>query len=179
MSWAGPARLCGHAVLLAVAAWLFLAGGDARASERESLARAMVDQGVALLSAGDIQAARQLFKQAAQAGLPDAQNVYGHMLLDGLGGAADATEAQKWIMRAALAGFAPSQARLAALYLEGRGLPRDPAWAYYWAELSLTAPALSAQERALADRTAKAAAALVSLEKRKSMDASLAGRRSP
>ena len=53
--------------------------------------------------------------------------MYGRMLADGRGVAADSEAARVWITRAAAAGLREAQVALAEMMVNGRGGPRDTA----------------------------------------------------
>ncbi|HEY2111409.1 MAG TPA: tetratricopeptide repeat protein, partial [Dongiaceae bacterium] len=75
------------------------------------------------MEADDEQAAKWL-RQAAE-GLPQAQYIYGRMLADGRGVAADLTAARDWFARAADSGLGDAQVALAEMMVNGRGGPAD------------------------------------------------------
>jgi TPR repeat protein len=75
------------------------------------------------MEADDEQAAQWL-RQAAE-GLPQAQYIYGRMLADGRGVAADLTAARDWFTRAADSGLGDAEVALAEMMVNGRGGPVD------------------------------------------------------
>jgi TPR repeat protein len=57
------------------------------------------------------------------AGLPEAQYIYGRMLVEGRGVVCDLKAARAWFTRAADSGMADAQVALAEMMLNGRGGP--------------------------------------------------------
>jgi uncharacterized protein len=85
------------------------------------------------------------------AGLPEAQYMYGRMLVEGRGVRCDLKVARAWFTRAAQSGMADAQVALAEMMLNGRGGPAS------------TAGALDLFEKAAANRHAGAMFALGAL----------------
>ena len=77
------------------------------------------------------------------------------LYMDGMGGAADATQAVLWLRRAALQGAAMAQLTLGTLYVKGRGVKQDLIEAHMW--YSVAAARLPAgKKRGTAQRLRKA-----------------------
>ena len=68
------------------------------------------------------QAAIAVWREAAEAGDPEAQTYLGEVYERGLGGPADPAAAARWYRKAADQGFARAQVNLAALYETGEGV---------------------------------------------------------
>ncbi len=75
---------------------------------------------------------RFLAATAAQSGLPDAQELYGAILLDGLGGPRQGVDAVPWIRSAAQAGARGAQYLLGMMRLEALFMEADPDEAFLW-----------------------------------------------
>jgi TPR repeat protein len=73
----------------------------------------------------DPKGAIEFLTQAAEAGLPTAENDLGEMLLNGEAGPADPTAALPWLEAAAKAHHPVAAFRLAEIYEGGRVVPRD------------------------------------------------------
>jgi len=82
---------------------------------------------------------RELAAQAAQSGLPAAEELYGAMLLDGLGGPRQGPEGLRWIQSAAQNGAREAQYLLAMHRLEGQFTQQDSADALEWMRRSAEA----------------------------------------
>ena len=68
-----------------------------------------------------------LWLRRAAEGIPEAQYMYGRLLADGRGIAADLPAARSWFERAAAAGLTDAEVALAEMLLNGRGGDRSPA----------------------------------------------------
>ncbi|MDF1722507.1 MAG: tetratricopeptide repeat protein [Minwuia sp.] len=79
-----------------------------------------------------IDAARTRLEQAADAGLSRARYTLGKMMLDGVGGDADATRAIAHIRRAAEDGYARAEYNMGKAYRDGLGVAADPVQAVEW-----------------------------------------------
>lgn len=73
-----------------------------------------------------------VWKSAAEKGMPEAQWLYGLVLLDGVQCQKDQEQAVKWFRKAAEQGFAPAQGTLGFCYHDGRGVPQDYDEAAKW-----------------------------------------------
>jgi TPR repeat protein len=73
------------------------------------------------------------WRQAAEAGVPGAQWLFGFCLFEGIGVPQNHADAVKWVRRAAEQGFAAGQAALASCYYGGQGLSQDSSEAFKWA----------------------------------------------
>ena len=91
-------------------------------------------QELALGESADLAQARMWYEKAAEQGHTAAQNNFGCMLLDGLGGPRDGEKAVLWFQRAAEAGDAEAQFNLAQRYVHGDVVPIDDALTAFWAE---------------------------------------------
>ncbi len=85
-----------------------------------------------LLLQHDPAAALGLYRRAAEAGDAESQDQLSHMLLTGIGTAADPTEARRWAGVAAAQGNLSAAARLGTMCHDAVGGPRDPASAVRW-----------------------------------------------
>ena len=89
-------------------------------------------------AAGNHAAAFPLYRQAAEAGSPEAQLALGKCYDFGRGVAANPAEAVRWYALAAEAGNADAQDNLATCYAEGYGVSKDLAKAFRWYSASAT-----------------------------------------
>lgn len=80
----------------------------------------------------DLARARALYRQASDAGLPQAMCALGNMMIEGQGGPRDAAAGAALCRRAAEAGDAHAQADLGSHLLSGTVLARDPVAARRW-----------------------------------------------
>ena len=78
------------------------------------------------------EAAAALLRAGAQAGLADAQALYGQVLLDGNGVKSDPVEALRWFLRAAHAGHPMAMNMAGRCYDKGWGAPVDKVAAAQW-----------------------------------------------
>lgn len=116
-------------------------------------AAAQEDDGYAAYERGDYAAAAAAWRAEAEAGGTEAQFNLGVLYDEGLGVAADKTEAARWYRRAAIGGLAAAQYNLAALLANGAGVQRDLLRAYFLFDLAAdTDPEAAAQRDALAAR---------------------------
>ncbi len=76
------------------------------------------------------------YRQAAEQGDADTQNILGGIYLEGRDVPQDYAEAAKWYRKAAEQGDADAQNNLGMHYLEGRGVPQDNVQAYMWLSLA-------------------------------------------
>jgi TPR repeat protein len=83
-----------------------------------------LDQGFGVLP--DARQAADWLRRAAE-GVPEAQYLYGRILAEGRGVAADPAAARRWIGEAADRGLAEARLALAEMLVNGRGGPPDPA----------------------------------------------------
>ena len=81
--------------------------------------------------------APQLYRIAAEQGIPGAQYQLGVMYAEGRGVAQDDMESVRWFRLAAEQGDAEAQAGLGLAYGTGRGVVRDFVAAYMWTTLSV------------------------------------------
>lgn len=88
-----------------------------------SLGRMLIERGT---GADDIERGRALLLDAAEAGYPPAQRIYGQWLVDGTLGAGDPLQAKSFLEKAALTGDASAAFALAQLYIGDSGLDPDP-----------------------------------------------------
>ncbi len=72
------------------------------------------------------------WKAAAEKGVPEAQWLFGRVLMDGLQCQKDPEQAVKWLGKAAERGFAPAQCALGFCYDKGQGVPQDYDEAVKW-----------------------------------------------
>ncbi|WP_339768510.1 hypothetical protein [uncultured Pseudosulfitobacter sp.] len=89
-----------------------------------SLGRMLIEQGKG--ATDDIDRGRTLLLEAAEAGYPPAQRVYGQWLVDGTLAAGDPERAKSFLEKAAATGDADAALALAQLYVGDSGLPADP-----------------------------------------------------
>jgi TonB family protein len=80
----------------------------------------------------DYTQAADLFRQAAERGLPRAQRALGELYREGVGVPRDPAEAAKWLRKAADKDDARAQSSLAALYASGQGVPQSDKEAVKW-----------------------------------------------
>lgn len=113
-------------------AWYERAAGRGHTGAQVNLA-ILYDDGIGIL-APDPRRAAALFRQAADAGSPEAQNSLGRMYKAGRGVPRDPRQAAVWLERAAKQGYAPAQNSFGLMYLNGEGVRRDPQLAYVWLE---------------------------------------------
>lgn len=90
----------------------------------------------AYFDSGDAEKAVELFRQAAEQGNADAQNMLGRIYRSGWGVPQDYNEAVKWYRLAAEQGHAAAQFNLGWCYFEGKGVPQDYKEAVKWYILS-------------------------------------------
>lgn len=90
------------------------------------------EQAKGLLSSREFAAAIPLLRQAAEAGVPEAQYNLGVCYLNGQGVEADASIANSWFERAAKEGWVDAQFKLAYSYATGRGIKKDLELAHRW-----------------------------------------------
>jgi len=83
----------------------------------------------------DNKRAARWYREAAEAGLPEAQFNLGYLYERGLGLKADGPKAAVWYRRAALQGEAQAFRSLGMLYAVGGRVPRDDAKALFWLSL--------------------------------------------
>jgi len=114
---------------------------------------AQEDDGAAAYERGDYAAAAAAWRAEAEAGGTEAQFNLGVLYDEGLGVAADKTEAARWYRKAAIGGLAAAQYNLAALLAYGEGVPRDLLRAYFLFDLAAGEDSDAAAQRdALAGR---------------------------
>lgn len=107
---------------LAGAILLMLSGPVEAGYDEARAAIARSDFGIALSEA----------RKGAEAGDPRAQVLLGQMLLKGVGGKKDASEAARWFRAAAEKGNAVGQRELGGCYFAGDGAAKDPKEAAAW-----------------------------------------------
>ena len=147
--------------ILALAALLLAAGVPGAGAD--------FAEGLAAFDAGDYQGALEVWQPLAEAGDAEAQIALAGLYRGGLGIPADLAAAARWYRRAAEQGEAVAQLNLGDLYSRGAGVPRDLVQAYLWLSLAAAqgrrwadrrrqevAPAMTAAERAEAERLAEA-----------------------
>ena len=84
-------------------------------------------------TAKDVQRAAELYRSAADAGYPDAENVLGVLYATGSDGLPkDDQQAVQWYRKAAEQGFAKAEKNLGDMYYYGRGVDRDYEQALDW-----------------------------------------------
>ena len=81
--------------------------------------------------------ATQLYRLAAEQGIPGAQSQLGVMYAEGRGVAQDDRESVRWFQLAAEQGNAEAQAGLGLAYGTGRGVLQDFVASYMWMTLSV------------------------------------------
>jgi TPR repeat protein len=94
-------------------------------------------------------------------------------------GPADPTLAAHWFQRAAAAGSPQGHLELGLALAKGAGVPKEPYWAAWRLGRALTLPGLTPQEKELAEKTAKDAAAVLTPAERAAVAANLAGKAAP
>ena len=135
---------------------LLLLGWSASAEPRDQwYADALIQEARGTVSGAE--QAFRLYRQAAEAGLPEAQFNVAVMLDSGRGAPRDLPQAALWYGRAAAHGFGRAAYNLAQLYEAGDGVPRNDALARRWYAASRL-PA--ARDRAGASRATEAAASI-------------------
>lgn len=92
----------------------------------------VLEQARAASERGDFTEAARLYRQAAEAGDPDAQNELGVMYRDGRGLPPSTVAAAEWFHRAAEQRHADASVALSELYREGRGVAKNPDLAFEW-----------------------------------------------
>ena len=80
--------------------------------------------------------ATRLFRQAAQQGSSEAQDLLGSIYQEGLTGRQDWGEAAAWFLKAAQQGNVPAQTSLGKMYRQGQGVKQDYVEAYKWLKLA-------------------------------------------
>ncbi len=95
-----------------------LASGDAHA-------QSSIADGIALVQAGRIAAARNLFTKLANAGEPHAMYHLGAMYHSGAGGPQDLEQAVYWYRKASDAGALEAKLALGSLFYKGKGVSKD------------------------------------------------------
>ena len=111
-------RLLTSCIVMAALLVALPGAGGAKADEAaDAYTKAM-----AAYNRGDLPGALPLFRQAAEAGLPDAQAWLGYLL----DFAEDNVEAVRWYRAAAEQGHAGGLAGLADMYAKGEGVDKDP-----------------------------------------------------
>jgi hypothetical protein len=73
----------------------------------------------------DYAAAAKWYRQAADQGLPQAEQRLGDLLLNGRGVSQDYAEAVRWLSKAAAQGYGVAQFDLGFLAFKGHGMPQD------------------------------------------------------
>jgi TPR repeat protein len=108
------------AVLIALAAPVVAQSGDAQ--EKMTLAKTYLDE-----SSGsfDYNKGEALMREAAEAGLAEAQYQMGMLSLGAFGNLPDLPGAVQWFDKAVAQGHAGARYQLGVLYLEGLGVPKD------------------------------------------------------
>lgn len=147
-------------------------------------AQALVDAAVSRLSRPPIapqtaQEAADCLEAAFAAGDPGAAAARGRLALSGLTGPPDPTLAAHWFQQAAAAGSPQGHLELGLALAAGAGVPKEPYWAAWRLGRALTLPGLTAQEKKLAEKTAKDVAAGLSPAERAAVAANLAGKAAP
>jgi TPR repeat protein len=107
----------------------------------------MYEHGVGV--AQDKNQAVRWFRDAADSGVPQAQNSLGLAYLRGWIPEEDHTQALTWFLKAAQQGHVGAEVNAALLYAHGHCMPRDLVTAYAWTEIARKAKAQQA-ERLLA-----------------------------
>jgi TPR repeat protein len=87
---------------------------------------------IAAQTMGDDAAARKLFGQAADQGIPAAAYKLGQIYWDGQGVGKNIRTAISWYRRSADAGYAAAEVAMGDLYAKGQGVPRDSEKALAW-----------------------------------------------
>ncbi len=99
-------------------------------TESDNSAEAMYQQGMAYRRGQDLeldfQAARRLFRRAAEMNHAQAQYEYGMMLERGLGGEQNQSKGFRWIDHAARSGCAEARLQMGKRYFTGDGLEKNP-----------------------------------------------------
>jgi TPR repeat protein len=86
----------------------------------------------AAYASGDYPRAAKLWREAARAGDPDAQNWLANLYYLGMGVRRDFRRAAHWYERAARRGHSGAQRNLGNLYRLGQGVQQDNLHAYLW-----------------------------------------------
>jgi TPR repeat protein len=92
----------------------------------------LFNEGVTAYEAGDDDNAFELYSQAADMGLMQAQYNLATMYYDGEGTEKDYAAAISWLRKSAEQGFAPAQSLLALMYYNGEGTEKDYAAGISW-----------------------------------------------
>lgn len=122
------------AVVAGIVLWVRRAPPETHAgfarTESDNSADAMYEQGMAFRRGDDLEldfdAARRLFRRAAEMNHAQAQFEYGVMLDRGLGGDQDPVKGVRWIEHAAKNGCNDARLFIGKRYLAGEGVPRNP-----------------------------------------------------
>jgi TPR repeat protein len=153
--WVRESAQRGFAAAQYLLATRFEAGEGVPQSEHQALiwyakaaeqghAKAMFRAGKLFEKSHQAQAA-ELYQQAANAGLAEAQAALGHAFEFGEGVDRDLSMAVRWYTEAAGQGLAAAQCALAELYAEGKGVERDTAKAIEWWQKAASQDHLGAQ----------------------------------
>lgn len=98
----------------------------------------VLEQGKALESLGDMEAAFKVYLQAAEMGNPEAMTKVGHAYLYKHQGAPfDLMKSAEWYEKAAKRGSIPAMMMLSQCYLAGAGLPESDEIAKQWLERAI------------------------------------------
>lgn len=89
-------------------------------------------QALEAYAAGDYGQAANLWRDVAQRGDMEAQNMLGFLYINGQGVRQDYAEALKWYQKAALQGHADAQTNLGLMYRHGQGVLQDYTEALKW-----------------------------------------------
>ena len=121
-------------ILLSVLTVAFLLAGAALLGQGDLSPEALYRRGLSRMTPlnSDYAGAADLFRQAAERGLPKAQRSLGELYRNGQGVPQDDTEAVNWFRKAADKNDLPAQADLGTMYANGRGVSQDDKEAVKW-----------------------------------------------
>jgi TPR repeat protein len=105
---------------------------DAKELAKLGDAEAQANLGIMLQSRGEYQQAAYWYKQAANAGVANAQYNMGTLYFNGQGVPQDYARAHEWFMRAARRGNKNAEFQLGMTYFTGQGVNKDPQQEIYW-----------------------------------------------
>jgi len=95
-----------------------------------------IDEGYEAYLRGDYSTALRVFRQHADQGEAEAQNILGIMYDQGQGVTQDYTEGTRWYRKAAEQGNTNAQYNLGIMYDNGRGVTQDYVQAHMWFNLA-------------------------------------------
>lgn len=120
------------ALLVTLAAGLFVALSNTAAAQRASGSEVRLEDGTRAFYAGDNQLALRSFLTLAHKGNPEAQYFLAYMFDTGQGTGQDLSEAARWYIRSAEQGHVPAIVYVGYIYASGHGVPKDREKAIEW-----------------------------------------------